>query len=252
MVDTVLQHIAIIMDGNTRWAKKKGLPGFAGHKAGARVAKQMIQVCHQKGVSVLTLFALSCENWQRRPLAERMFLVELFTHYLKRDQQELHAANIQVRFVGDRTVFPTHLRAVMEKTELLTRENTGMLLAVCMNYSGQWDITQACARVHQVCLRDQLPQSAVTVEMVNRFVALGEVPPPDLLIRTSGEKRISNFFLWQIAYTELFFTDRFWPEFDVAALDDAITQFHQRQRRFGARSSDVPASSLPPTLDTSQ
>ncbi|MDF1828864.1 polyprenyl diphosphate synthase [Cycloclasticus pugetii] len=223
------KHIAIIMDGNGRWATAQGKPRTAGHKAGVDALRTTIETCASYGVEVLTVFAFSSENW-RRPAKEVNVLMDLFMLTLKTQAKRLHNNNIRLKIIGDKTKLSQSLQQKIIDVELLTAENTGLLLVIAANYGGQWDITQAsqCMMAHAVS--QDIPLTDLNIE---DFLSTAAIPDPDLFIRTGGEQRISNFLLWQIAYSELYFTDTLWPDFDKNALDVAIQYFSSRERRFG-------------------
>lgn len=220
-------HIAIIMDGNGRWAKARGLMRHAGHKAGLDTAREIIEHCAERTVGVLTLFTFSSENWQR-PETEVGLLMELFLVALGKDVRDLHKNGIRVRFIGDRSAFSTKLQAGMAEAEALTATNPRMLLNIAVGYGGRWDILDAARRLAVADRLEDVDEASFGAAM-----ALGGAPDPDLFIRTGGEKRISNFLLWNLAYTELYFTDTLWPDFGKPQLDEAIAWFQARQRRFG-------------------
>ncbi|MEW5756636.1 MAG: isoprenyl transferase [Pseudomonadota bacterium] len=230
--DKLPQHIAIIMDGNGRWAKKRGLPRFLGHRAGVEAVRNVVRVCINRGIRVLTLFAFSSENWQR-PAKEVGLLMELFVSTLDKEVKRLHKNNVRLRIIGDRSAFGEGLQQRIRDAEELTRNNTGMTLVIAANYGGRWDIAQAAQQLAEQVRAGVLLPSDITPELLNRHIALADLPEPDLLIRSSGEQRISNFLIWQLAYTELYFTETLWPDFDEKALDDALLSFANRQRRFG-------------------
>lgn len=220
------------MDGNGRWAKKRLMPRVAGHKAGLEATRKVVQHCAKQGVKVLTLFAFSSENW-RRPTDEVGYLMELFLLSLEREVKMLHENHIQLRFIGDRSNFNEKLRNKIQEVENLTCQNTGMVLMIAADYGGQWDIVQA---VRQLCLEAEsgaLTSAEVTAERIASKLSFADLPDPDLFIRTSGEIRISNFMLWQLAYSELYFTDKLWPDFDETELDNAIAHYSSRERRYG-------------------
>lgn len=232
------KHIAIIMDGNGRWAKKRHLPRFAGHKAGVNAVRNIVRNCASRNIEVLTLFAFSSENW-RRPQKEVSLLMELLFTSLQKEVKKLHENNVKLLIIGDRSAFSHKLGEQIEKAEALTENNSGLTLCVAVNYGGRWDITQAIQQICQHVKRDSLNSSDVDQELVEKYLALSSLPEPDLFIRTGGEKRISNFLLWHLAYTELYFTDTLWPDFDSHCLDDAILSFSKRQRRFGQTGEQV-------------
>lgn len=227
------RHIAIIMDGNGRWAKQRRLPRIAGHRAGAKVVRQIINSCVEKKVEALTLFAFSSENWQR-PAPEVNYLMNLFIIVLKREVKKLHEQNVQLRILGDRSRFNERLRDQMTQAERLTAENTGLKLVIAANYGGRWHISEALRRIAEDIERGTISSKEVTLELIQKRIALADFPDPDLLIRTSGEQRISNFLLWQLAYTQLYFTDVFWPDFNDTELNKALVFFANRSRRITA------------------
>ena len=229
------RHVAVIMDGNGRWAKKRFLPRIAGHKRGVEVVRDMVKQCATLGVEYLTLFAFSSENW-RRPEAEVSFLMGLFMQALKREVKKLHQNNIRLIMIGDRSRFDAALQAQIDEAEALTKDNTALTLTIAANYGGRWDILQAMNRM-------QLAQPELAGKFSEQdlapYLAMDFAPEPDLFIRTGGEQRISNFLLWQMAYSEFYFTDTLWPDFDEAALNLAIQSYQQRERRFGRTSEQL-------------
>jgi undecaprenyl diphosphate synthase len=231
-MSTLPQHIAVIMDGNGRWAKQRFLPRLAGHRAGVEAARQIVKNCAKRNIKVLTLFAFSSENW-RRPAQEVGYLMELFLTGLEREVHMLHENNIQLRFIGDRTRFSEKLRRKILEVEELTGSNSGMVLLIAADYGGQWDICQATRQLAQAIEAGQLSSNDITPAMIASKLSFADLPDPDLFIRTSGEVRLSNFMLWQLAYAELFFTNTFWPDFDERELDKALAQYGSRERRFG-------------------
>ena len=234
-LSTVPHHVAIVMDGNGRWAKRRLMPRIAGHRQGVESLRRCIRACVKRGVGVLTVFAFSSENWGR-PQDEVSGLMELMGKALVREVPELKEAGIRLHFVGNRQGLPERMRQSLTQAEAATADNRGMVLNVCFNYGGRWDIAQAAA---QLAARGE----PITENALDRALALAHGPDPDLLIRTGGEQRISNFLLWQCAYSELYFSDRLWPDFDEAALDEAFAAFAERERRFGKTSEQVaPAS----------
>ncbi len=224
-------HIAIVMDGNGRWAKRRFLPRLAGHKQGVDVLRRCVQACAQRGVGVLTVFAFSSENWNR-PQDEVSGLMELLAKALSREVPQLLRDGVQLHFVGARAGLSSKVQVGLAEAEAATAHNTRLVLNVCFNYGGRWDVAQAAA---QLTARGE----PITEASLDRAMALAHVPDPDLLIRTGGEMRLSNFLLWQAAYSELYFSDKLWPDFDDAALDEAIAAFHARERRFGKTSEQV-------------
>lgn len=234
-------HIAVIMDGNGRWARKRFLPRVAGHKSGVETVRDLVKYCAELKVNYLTLFAFSSENW-RRPEDEVSFLMGLFMDALKREVTKLHENNIRLKLIGDRNQFSKELVKKINASEKLTAKNTGLTLTIAANYGGRWDILQATNRMlksKQKILKDKYIEEEFTEEELTPFLAMYYAPEPDLFIRTGGEKRISNFLLWQLAYTELYFTDTLWPDFDKEAFDAAISSYQQRERRFGRTSEQL-------------
>ncbi|MFA5081665.1 MAG: polyprenyl diphosphate synthase [Hydrogenophilaceae bacterium] len=233
-VPPVPRHIAIIMDGNGRWAKKRLMPRVAGHAQGVERVRDVIRACVERGVEYLTLFAFSSENW-RRPPDEVNRLMELFVMALEREVGKLHKNGICLKIIGDLSRFDDRLRALIDQGEQLTAGNTRLTLTVAANYGGRWDIMQAVN-----AWRAEHPRThAITEAALAEHLAMAYAPEPDLFIRTGGEQRISNFLLWQLAYTELYFTDTLWPDFDADSLDAAIASYHQRERRFGRTSEQL-------------
>ena len=227
-------HVAIIMDGNHRWAKRRHLPGAAGHRAGAKNVRVIAEACADYGVQCLTLFAFSTENWQR-PKREVRLLMDLMRNVLERDLEELHKREVRLRIVGDRSRFPPDLQMQMNRAETLTRANNGLILNIAANYGGRWDITEAARVVARAAAEGRLDPDDIDESCFAAHLSLGALPAPDLCIRTGGDQRISNFLLWDFAYTELYFTEAFWPDFDETCLDDAFAAFEDRKRRFGCR-----------------
>lgn len=228
-------HIAVIMDGNGRWARKRFLPRVAGHKRGVDVVRDVVKQCAMMNVKFLTLFAFSSENW-RRPDDEVSFLMGLFMDALKREVVKLHDNNIRLILIGDRSRFSAELIAQIEASEQLTANNTGLVLTIAANYGGRWDVLQATNR-----MVNALPQNAgqFDEEDLSPYLSMHYATEPDLFIRTGGEKRISNFLLWQLAYTELYFTDTLWPDFNSKAFSAAIQSYQKRERRFGRTSEQL-------------
>ncbi|SFQ50966.1 undecaprenyl diphosphate synthase [Geopseudomonas sagittaria] len=240
------RHVAIIMDGNNRWAKKRFMPGVAGHKAGVDAVRAVVEACAEAGVEVLTLFAFSSENWQR-PADEVGALMGLFLMALRREVKKLSANGIRLRILGDRSRFQPELQAAMAEAEQLTAGGSGLLLQVAANYGGQWDITQAAQRLAREVAAGHLQVDEITPDLLQRCLVTGEQPPVDLCIRTGGEQRISNFLLWQLAYAELYFSELLWPDFKHEAMRSALADFAGRQRRFGKTSEQVEAEQRKPT-----
>ncbi len=229
------RHIAIIMDGNGRWAKQRFLPRIAGHKRGVEAVRSAVRTCAERGVEYLTLFAFSSENW-RRPIEEVKFLMQLFVHALENEVAKLHQNDIRFQVIGDLSRFDAQIVRLIQEAEETTKNNQKLTLTVAANYGGRWDILQAVNRMIREC--PSKAEDYSESDLMPHF-AMGDAPEPDLFIRTGGEKRISNFLLWQLAYTELYFTDLLWPDFDAAALDAAIGSYRQRERRFGRTSEQL-------------
>jgi undecaprenyl diphosphate synthase len=232
------RHIAVIMDGNGRWAKKRYLPRVAGHKQGVETVRRVTQCCAERGVEYLTLFAFSSENW-RRPADEVSTLRQLFMVALEQEAERLHRNRVRLKVIGDIVPFGPRVVELARRAEELTERNGGLTLTIAANYGGRWDLMQALgklARAHPI------PAEGYTEEQLAPHLALNYAPEPDLFIRTGGEQRISNFLLWQLAYTELYFTPTLWPDFDAAHLDEAIVWYQQRERRFGRTSEQVDKS----------
>jgi len=231
MTGTVPHHIAIVMDGNGRWATRRYLPRVAGHKKGVDALRACVRHCGELGVRVLTVFAFSSENWNR-PAEEVSGLMDLLAVALSREVPQLHSEGVRIHFVGNRCVLSEKVRAGLAQAEAATASNQRLTFNICFNYGGRWDIAQAAAAL---AARDE----PITEASLDRAMALAHVPDPDLLIRTGGEQRISNFLLWQAAYSELYFSDKLWPDFDAAALDAAIADYAGRERRFGKTSEQL-------------
>jgi undecaprenyl diphosphate synthase len=229
----VPRHVAIIMDGNGRWAKKRFLPRVAGHRRGVEAVREVVKACVERGVEYLTLFAFSSENW-RRPPEEVSFLMQLFLRSLEQEVEKLHNNDIRFKVVGDLSPFDARLLEHIARGEALTRENKRLTLTVAANYGGRWDILQAADRC-----RAEDPAAPITEERLSQYLSMSYAPEPDLFIRTGGEQRVSNFLLWQLAYTELFFTDALWPDFGADTLETAIASYRRRERRFGRTSEQL-------------
>jgi undecaprenyl diphosphate synthase len=234
----VPRHIAVIMDGNGRWAAARALPRTAGHGMGVRSVKQTVENCAKRGVEVLTLFAFSSENWQR-PREEVSMLMNRFLEALDEEIEGLHRNRIRVRFIGNLSQLSTALRERMEGAMRLTADNPGMTLVIAVAYGGRWDIAMAARELARRCAAGELQSDAIDEAALGSQMALAGLPDPDLLIRTGGEQRISNFLLWNLAYTELYFCDTLWPDFGARELDAAIEHFSRRQRRFGLTPNQV-------------
>jgi len=233
----VPRHVAIIMDGNGRWAKRQHLPRIAGHRRGVEAVRATVAACAERGVGFLTLFAFSSENW-RRPAEEVALLMQLFTMALSNEVDKLHRNGVRLKVVGDLSRFEPTIRRLVDQGERLTDDNKRLTLTIAANYGGRWDIMQAMNRL----LKEKPAARQVEEDLLAPYLAMSYAPEPDLFIRTGGEQRISNFLLWQLAYSELFFTDRLWPDFDAAALDEAIASYRTRERRFGRTSEQLEQS----------
>ncbi|OOZ37077.1 isoprenyl transferase [Solemya velesiana gill symbiont] len=232
------RHVAIIMDGNGRWAQKRGQPRYAGHKAGVKSVRTSVEQCAKLGIEVLTLFAFSSENW-KRPKKEVRMLMELFMVALKKEVKRLNKNNVRLRIIGDRSAFDPALQKKIAESETATAENTGLVLQIAANYGGRWDITQVARQLAERVKAGELESSQITESMIAETLSFADLPDPDLFIRTGGEQRISNFMLWQTAYTELYFADVLWPDFDAEAFEGALASFRQRQRRFGKTGEQI-------------
>jgi undecaprenyl diphosphate synthase len=232
------RHIAVIMDGNGRWARSRGLPRTAGHRYGVKSVRTCIEYCAKQGVEVLTLFAFSSENW-RRPAEEVGFLMSLFLEALDREVAELHRNNIRMRFIGDRELLSGALRERIELAETKTAANTALTVVIAVAYGGRWDITQAARQIALECQAGRMQIDAIDESSIQQRLSLAGLPEPDLFIRTGGEQRVSNFLLWNLAYSELYFTSVLWPDFDAEELAKAIAFFAGRERRFGLTSAQV-------------
>ena len=235
------QHVAIIMDGNGRWARSRGMPRPAGHRASVKVVRRVVEECAKRNVRYLTLFAFSSENWHR-PADEVGMLMNLFLDALEREVADLHRNQVRVAFIGDRDLLGAELARRMQSAERLTAGNSGLRLIVAMAYGGRWDVTQACRSLAADAAAGKLAAADIDEAHVAQRLALAGIPDPDLLIRTGGEQRISNFLLWNLAYTELYFSDVLWPEFSPGHLDAAFEYFGQRERRFGKTSGQLAAN----------
>jgi undecaprenyl diphosphate synthase len=234
-------HIAIIMDGNGRWAEQRGLPRSAGHRAGVKAVRATIEICARKGIETLTLFAFSSENWLR-PKEEVGLLMSLFLEALDREIADLHKNNIRMRFIGDLSQLAPELTARMRAAQKRTASNTGLTVMIAVAYGGRWDILQATRSLAADCVVGKQTPEEITEDQLVERLALGGMPDPDLFIRTGGDQRISNFLLWNLAYTELCFLPELWPEFGESQLDEAIAQFSSRERRFGRTSAQLSSS----------
>jgi undecaprenyl diphosphate synthase len=228
----VPRHIAIIMDGNGRWAEARGMPRHAGHKEGVRPVRMCVEECARRGIAALTLFAFSSENWQR-PAIEVGSLMQLFLDALDREIEDLHRNKVRIRFIGDRQVLSVKLQARMAASEELTAANPGLMLQVAVSYGGRWDIVQAARKLAAEVASGALRADAIDEQRFANALQLAGVPDPDLFIRTGGDHRISNFLLWNLAYTEIYICDALWPDFDVTHFEAALDSFAARERRFG-------------------
>ncbi|MFN3310821.1 MAG: polyprenyl diphosphate synthase [Thermomonas sp.] len=234
----VPRHLAIVMDGNGRWAQQRHRPRLVGHRAGARAVKRCVEFCLQRGVEALTLFAFSSENW-RRPAEEVGGLMKLFLGALEREVDELHRLGVRLRFIGERERFDATLQARMQAAERLTTGNTRLALNIAASYGGRQDIARAARALAAEVAAGRLRPEQIDEDALAAHMALADLPAPDLFIRTGGELRISNFLLWQLAYTELWFTDTLWPEVDAGVLDAALADYAARERRFGLTGEQV-------------
>ena len=235
------QHIAIVMDGNGRWAKARHRPRSFGHNAGRKAVRAVIEGCLREGVGVLTLFAFSSENW-RRPHEEVSALMALFVRALDKEVDELSSHGVRLRFIGDLSAFDAPLRERMRAAMATTAGNTALQVNVAVNYGGRWDLVQACRTLAQAAADGHLRAADIDEARLDQTLTLAGLPPPDLLIRTGGERRLSNFLLWHAAYAELYFTDTLWPDFDHACLRDALADYAHRERRYGRTGEQVATS----------
>ncbi|MBI3898567.1 MAG: isoprenyl transferase [Gammaproteobacteria bacterium] len=238
---SVPRHIAVIMDGNGRWARRRALPRIAGHRKGQERVRELVAAAGESGVRYVTVFAFSSENWSR-PAQEVKMLLDLFLHALDREVAKLHENNVRFQVIGDTARFGAQLVERIHAAETLTRANTGLTFTVAANYGGRWDITQACAEIARRVSAGEMTAEQVTPATIEQFLATGDLPEPDLFIRTSGEQRVSNFLLWQLAYTELYFTPVLWPDFDREQFDAALAYYASRQRRFGLTGEQIEAA----------
>jgi undecaprenyl diphosphate synthase len=233
------RHVAIILDGNGRWAKRRRLPRFAGHRRGVEAVRAIVTACARRGVRFLTLFAFSSENW-RRPPEEVALLMQLFLGALESEVQKLHRNGIRLKVIGERRAFDPKIQALIADGERLTEGNAGLTLTIAANYGGRWDLLQALSRL--AAERPEALAAGISEQALAPYLAMSYAPEPDLFIRTGGEQRVSNFLLWQLAYTELYFTDTLWPDFDAAALDAAFASYRLRERRYGRTSEQLAQS----------
>ncbi|MEM8560846.1 MAG: polyprenyl diphosphate synthase [Pseudomonadota bacterium] len=236
LTPVIPRHVAIIMDGNNRWARKRGLPGPAGHRAGVEAVRGVLRACREHGVQVLTLFAFSSENWGR-PQSEVRALLALLSRYLRSEVRELHQDGIRLRFIGERSRFSERLRRLMLKSEQITAANTGATVVIAVDYGGRWDIAQAAQKLALKVQDGSLCARDISPELIDRNVSISDLPRPDLCIRTGGDARVSNFMLWHFAYSELYFTNTLWPDFDETEFAEALADYSLRERRFGLRDS---------------
>ena len=232
--DAIPKHVVIIMDGNHRWASARHLPGAAGHRAGAKRLRPIAEACAELGVTSLTVFAFSTENWHR-PNAEVGLLMDLMRHVMRTEIDYLHKQGVRLRVIGEREQFADDLQQMMADCEALTAQNTRLNLSVAVNFGGRWDIVNAAKQLAQQAINGDMRLEDIDEERFSGALSLQGLPEPDLLIRTGGDYRISNFLLWDLAYTELYFTEAFWPDFDSVDLRDAVATYAQRTRRFGRR-----------------
>lgn len=235
------RHIAIIMDGNGRWAQKRFMPRIIGHRAGVKTVRKIVEFCVEQKIEALTLFAFSSENW-RRPAEEVSLLMNLFVSTLQAEIKRLHENNIRLRFIGDLSAFSSQLRDLLLGGMDLTSGNDGLNLIIAANYGGRWDVAQSVKQIAHKVLNGEMSVDDISAEHISKHLVLADLPEPDLFIRTGGEQRISNFLLWQLAYTELYFTDELWPDFDGISLQKAILSYKKRERRFGQTSDQVSQS----------
>ncbi|MFK0204626.1 isoprenyl transferase [Agrobacterium sp. NPDC090283] len=235
---SIPEHVAIIMDGNGRWAKQRGLPRVMGHRRGVEAVRETVRAAGECGISYLTLFAFSSENW-RRPEAEVSDLMGLLKAFIRRDLAELHRENVRVRIIGDRQGLKTDIRSLLEEAEQMTADNTKLTLVIAFNYGSRDEIARATASIARDVAEGRLDAASITPEMISARLDTSGMPDPDLIIRTSGEERLSNFLLWQAAYSEFLFVPEYWPDFDRQRFFSAIEQYATRDRRFGALTEQV-------------
>lgn len=237
------QHIAIMMDGNGRWASKRMLPRFEGHRRGLEAMRRIIQAAADMGIRYLTLFSFSTENWSR-PESEISDLMRLLKRFVRNDLAQLHHANIRVKIIGEDVHLNSEVIRILKEVQELTRQNTGLTLIVAFNHGSRHEIARAARRMAEAVTAGTLKPQDITSERLNGFLDTADIPDPDLVIRTSGEQRLSNFLLWQTAYSEFIFTPVLWPDFDAACLQEAIAEFQRRERRFGGLHLSVPARQM--------
>lgn len=232
VINTNLQHIAVIMDGNRRWAKKRNLPSAVGHKKGVESLKTALKSCHKFGVKYLTVYAFSTENWNRKQ-EEVDFLMELLAHTIKNELKELHENEVVIKFIGDLTKLNAKLQKILSDAVETTKNNTDVNLQIAFNYGSRDEVVNAVKSISQKVLNNEISPEEISENMISNELYTSNIPDPDLLIRTGGEMRISNYLLWQIAYSEILVTPKFWPDFDEKSMAEAIIEFNRRQRRFG-------------------
>ncbi|MGB3636588.1 MAG: isoprenyl transferase [Rivularia sp. (in: cyanobacteria)] len=225
-------HVAVIMDGNGRWATQQKLPRIAGHRQGAKTLKELLRCCKDWGIKILTAYAFSTENW-RRPTEEVDFLMILFEKMLRRELEEMHREGVRINFVGDLSALPKVLQNEMQRSMLETSNNKDVLFNVAVNYGSRKEIITACRQLAELVQKGEIKPEDISEDLIQSNLYTADIPAPDLLIRTSGEKRLSNFLLWQMAYTEMYFTDTLWPDFNRAAFQQALLSYQNRERRFG-------------------
>lgn len=240
--ESIPKHVAIVMDGNGRWANKRLLPRTAGHREGVKAARNTIEACGKAGIKILTLFAFSSENWNR-PKTEVVSLMDLFVSSLEKEIKKLLENGVRLQFIGDRNQFSQKLQDKIEEVERLTSNNQDFILNIAANYGGRWDIVQACKSICQKVQMQDLEFENIDEKEFARHLATSDLPDPDLFIRTAGEQRISNFLIWQMAYTEFYYTNVFWPEFDERQLHFALDDFSQRKRKFGKTQEQIESTS---------
>jgi undecaprenyl diphosphate synthase len=235
---TLPLHIGIIMDGNGRWARSKGKTRIEGHIAGVDSVRDIVEVCSELGVKYLTLFTFSTENW-KRPKNEVSALMQLLVKVIGRETRKLHENNVRLNVIGDKDMLPDKVRSTLQKTMDLTKDNNKLILNIALSYSGQWDIVQACKAIALDVQRGRVNPEYIDEQLFSSYLSTASMPDPELLIRTSGEFRISNFMLWQSAYSEIYFSNTYWPDFRRSQLYDAIREFQSRERRFGQTSEQI-------------
>ena len=237
-VSALPRHIAVVMDGNGRWANKRHLPRAAGHKAGVNATRNIVENCAKNKIQALTIFAFSSENWNR-PESEVTMLMALFISTITVEVKKLHKKNVRVRFIGERSRFSEKLQGSINESEKLTDKNTGLQLNIAANYGGRWDVVNACKSLMSEIQKNKITIDDVDEKLFNSFVSLSDLPEPDLFVRTGGEQRISNFLIWQLSYSELYFVDTLWPDFSSADFEAALSWYASRQRRFGKTGQQI-------------